>query len=162
MSPLRHVMRCAIRRAADLARMCGRHRKRPAAEEADDDDMAVANSDVDQSSAYAVTMQNMRGRVARGPILGPYAVLTPPVPVYVGAPRPGSDAAVQIAARPANKKRPGAAATTAAAAPKNNAKPASVNASAGRFSLTPSVKLPGTGTFAPASADQVYRPLTRH
>src|SRR5215213_4115309 len=70
--------------------MCGRHRKRPAAEEEEE---AVASSDTDQSSAYAVTMQNMRGRVARGPILGPYAITSPPVPVFVGLPKPGSDAA---------------------------------------------------------------------
>ncbi len=42
--------------------MCGRHRKRPAAEEADDDETVQANSDVDPSSAYAVTMQSLRGR----------------------------------------------------------------------------------------------------
>jgi len=140
--------------------MCGRHRKRPAAEEADEDDIAVANSDVDQSSAYAVTMQNMRGRVARGPILGPYAILTPPMPVYVGAPRPGSDAAVQIAARPADrkgrkKKQPDAAIASApspAAAKPEEAKPATANASAG-FSLTPLLNKLGTSSFAPASAE---------
>jgi len=140
--------------------MCGRHRKRPAAEEADEDDIAVANSDVDQSSAYAVTMQNMRGRVARGPILGPYAILTPPMPVYVGAPRPGSDAAVQIAARPADrkgrkKKQPDAAIAAApspAAAKPEQAKPATANASAG-FSLTPLLNKLGTSSFAPASAE---------
>src|SRR5438270_2222028 len=64
--------------------MCGGHRKRPAAEDADEEESVQANSGVDPSSAYAVTMQNLRGRVARGPILGPYAVTTPPIPVFVG------------------------------------------------------------------------------
>ena len=132
--------------------MCGRHRKRPASEESDEEDEAVASQDTDQSSAYAVTMQNLRGRVARGPILGPYAITTPPIPVYVGPPKPGSDAATQIAARPFKKKR--ATATAAAPAePKADAKPATANASAGGFSLTPSIKRHGTSTFVPASAE---------
>ena len=42
--------------------MCGKNRKRPAAEEADDEETVQASSDVDQSSAYAVTVQNLRGR----------------------------------------------------------------------------------------------------
>lgn len=132
--------------------MCGRHRKRPAAEEADEEETTQASSDVDPSSAYAVTMQSLRGRPAAGAILGPYAILTPPIPVYVGAPKPGSDAAVQIAARPA-KKKPATATAAVARAPKADAKPATVNASAGGFSLTPSLKLPSIGTFAPASAE---------
>jgi D-alanyl-D-alanine carboxypeptidase len=135
--------------------MCGKHRKRPAAEEADDEETVQASSDVDPSSAYAVTMQSLRGRAAAGPILGPYAILTPPMPVHVGPPKPGSDAAVQIATRPPSKKKKQPATATAAAPaadPKGDGKPATANASAG-FSLTPSIKLPGTGTFAPASAE---------
>ena len=133
--------------------MCGKHRKRPAAEESDDEEPTQASSGVDPSSAYAVTMQSLRGKPASGPVLGPYAVLTPPIPVYVGPPRPGSDAATQVAARPANKKkRPTATAAAPAAEPKAGDKPATVNASAG-FSLTPSIKSHGSRTFAPASAE---------
>jgi D-alanyl-D-alanine carboxypeptidase len=139
--------------------MCGRNRKRPAAED-DDEETVQANSDVDPSSAYAVTMQSLRGRAATGPLLGPYAMLTPPMPVYVGPPRPGSDAAVQIAARPADrkgrkKKQPDtaiAAAPSPAAAKPEEAKPATANASAG-FSLTPLLNKLGTSSFAPASAE---------
>jgi D-alanyl-D-alanine carboxypeptidase len=143
--------------------MCGRNRKRPAAEESDDDETVQAGTDVDPSSAYAVTMQNLRGRPATGPLLGPYAMLTPPMPVYIGAPRPGSDAATQIAvARPARsirKKQPTTAIAVApAAAPKVDAKPATVNASAGGFNLTPSIKLPGIGSFTPASAESKPAP----
>src|SRR5215218_338687 len=42
--------------------MCGKHRKRPAAEESDDEEATQANSGVDPSSAYAVTMQSLRGK----------------------------------------------------------------------------------------------------
>src|SRR5262245_40793341 len=54
--------------------MCGKHRKRPAAEDADEEEEVVASSDSDRSSAYAVTVQNLRGRTARGPMLGPYTI----------------------------------------------------------------------------------------
>jgi D-alanyl-D-alanine carboxypeptidase len=145
--------------------MCGRNRKRPAAEESDDEEAVQAGTDVDPSSAYAVTMQNLRGRPATGPVLGPYAMLTPPIPVYIGAPRPGSDAAVQIAARPADrkgrkKKQPDtaiAAAPSPAAAKPEEAKPATANASAG-FSLTPLLNKLGTSSFAPASAESKPAP----
>src|SRR3954447_16617698 len=111
--------------------MCGKHRKRPAAEESDEEDETVAvSTDTDQSSAYAVTMQNLRGRVARGPILGPYAVTTPPFPVFVGLGRKGSEPDTQISARPAKKKRATAVAATPSAEPKPDKKPATVNASA--------------------------------
>src|SRR2546430_3171479 len=95
--------------------MCGGHRQRPAAEEADEEESVQANSGVDPSSAYAVTMQSLRGKPATGPILGPYAILSPPVAVFVGPPRPCSDAAVQIAAKPSKRKKPATA--TAARAP---------------------------------------------
>ena len=41
--------------------MCGKNRKPPAAEEADDDETQQANSDVDPSSAFAMTLQSLRG-----------------------------------------------------------------------------------------------------
>jgi D-alanyl-D-alanine carboxypeptidase len=128
--------------------MCGKHRKRPAAED-DDEETVQAGSDVDPSSAYAVTMQSLRGKPATGPLLGPMQAFVP-IPVFVGPPKPGSDAATQIAARPAHKKKPATAA--APAEPKPAGKPATANASAG-FSLTPSIKQHGAGTFAPASAE---------
>jgi hypothetical protein len=83
------------------------------------------------------------------------------MPVYIGPPRPGSDAATQIAvARPADrkarkKKQPDtaiAAAPPPAAAKPEEAKPATANASAG-FSLTPLLNKLGTSSFAPASAE---------
>jgi D-alanyl-D-alanine carboxypeptidase len=137
--------------------MCGRHRKRPAAEDADEEEETVAtSSDTDQSSAYAVTVQNLRGgRVARGPILGPYSITTPPVQVWAGL-RPGADPAVVASARSKNNKKKKAVDTeTAAAEPKPEAKKLKpVAASAGSFSLTPSARSPATGTFTPASAKE--------
>src|SRR3989440_1236560 len=97
-------------------------------------------------------MQSLRGKPATGPLLGPMAAFMP-IPVFVGPPKPGSDAAVQIAARPSKKKPATATAAVAPADPKNDTKPATVNASAGGFSLTPSIKPHGTSTFAPASAE---------
>src|SRR5947209_3181960 len=131
--------------------MCGKHRKRPAAEE-DEEETVQAGSGVDPSSAYAVTMQSLRGKPATGPLLGPMQAFVP-VPVYIGPPKPGSDAAVQIAARPAKKKKPPTATAAAPAAePKPDGRPATANASAG-FSLTPSIKRHGTSTFVPAAAE---------
>ncbi len=141
--------------------MCGRHRRRPAAEEADEEDELAASSDVDQSSAYAVTMQSLRGRVARGPILGPYAMISPPIPVFVGTGRK-ADEPVQIARRKGKGKKPETAIAAApppaaTAAKPEEAKPATVNASVG-FSLTPLLNKLGTASFTPASAESKPAP----
>src|SRR5256886_13565989 len=49
----------------------GKHSKRPASEEEDDEEGTQAsNSDVDQSSAFAMTTNSLRDRTVRGPILG--------------------------------------------------------------------------------------------
>ena len=137
--------------------MCGRHRKRPAAEEADDEEVASNSSDVDQSSAYAVTMQNLRGRVARGPILQAYAITTPPIPVFVGTGRKGGGA--RAADRGASSRRQGQEEGNPRPRlpprrePKpEEAKPATASASAG-FSLTPLLNKLNTSSFAPASAE---------
>ena len=125
--------------------MCGRNRKRPAAEEDDDDDNTVqASSDVDQSSAYAMSTNSLRERKVTGPILGPLQASVP-VTVYVGAAR-GDAVATQIAS---SKRRKGGAATETAEG-KPDEKPKAVNASAG-FNLSPGIRSPGT-TFTPAAA----------
>ena len=124
--------------------MCGKNRKRPAAEEDDDDETAQANSDVDQSSAFAVTANSLRDRKATGPLLGPLQASVP-VNVYVGPAR--SDAVTTQLASPRQRKG-GAATETAEGKPAE--KPKTVNASAG-FNLSPGIRQPGN-TFAPASA----------
>jgi D-alanyl-D-alanine carboxypeptidase len=140
--------------------MCGPHRKRPAAEEEDSEALQASN-DVDPSSAYAGTLQSLRGRVA-GPLLGPLQASVP-IPVWTGL-RPTSPQPTDVAEGRVKKKRGTAIArkpeakeapqaTAAPAAEKKDAKPATANASIGGFSLTPSIRSPKTGTFAPASAE---------
>jgi D-alanyl-D-alanine carboxypeptidase len=136
--------------------MCGRHRKRPAAEDTDDEEETLASNDTDQSSAYAVTMQSLRGRTARGPILGPYALISPPIPVFTGTGRK-ADEPVQVAKRKGKGKKSETTIATApppatAAKPEEAKPPTTANASAG-FSLTPLLNKLGTSTFAPASAE---------
>ena len=151
--------------------MCGPRRKRPASEEEDDDTVQASSSDPDPSSAYAVTMQSLRGKPATGPLLGPMQAFVP-VPVWIGS-RPNSAQPTDVAEGRVKKKRgkalarrapaekpdakadaPKAVADAPAAQPKTDAKPATANASASGFSLTPSIKQPGIGTFAPASAEE--------
>jgi D-alanyl-D-alanine carboxypeptidase len=142
--------------------MCGRHRKRPASEEEDSETVQTLSDNVDPSSAFAGTLQSLRGRATTGPLLGPLQASVP-VPVWVGV-RPTSPQPTEVAEGRAKKKRGTAIArtpeakeapkTTAAPAaqPKGSAKPATANASASGFSLTPSIRSPKVGTFAPASA----------
>ena len=63
--------------------MCGRHRKRPAREEEDSETVQALNANVDPSSAYAGTLQSLRGGVATGPLLGPLQASVP-IPVWTG------------------------------------------------------------------------------
>src|SRR5688572_18224038 len=61
--------------------MCGKNRRRPAAEESDDETQQT-NSDVDASSAFATTLQNLGGgRAKTGPVLGDYVMTAAPIPV---------------------------------------------------------------------------------
>jgi hypothetical protein len=138
--------------------MCGPHRKRPAAEE-EDSEQVQASSDVDPSSAYAGTLQSLRGRVS-GPLLGPLQASVP-IQVWTGL-RASSPQSTDVAERRGRRKRGTAVARTPEAkeAPqaatvesKGGRKPATANASAGSFALTPSMRLPKTGGFAPASAE---------
>ncbi|MEJ0078913.1 MAG: D-alanyl-D-alanine carboxypeptidase family protein [Alphaproteobacteria bacterium] len=145
--------------------MCGKHRRRPASEEEDGEAVQAMSSDVDPSSAYAGTLQSLRGRATAGPLLGPLQASVP-IPVWVGL-RPTSAQPTEMAEGRARKKRgtaiartpeakdtPKATAAAPAAEPKAAAKPATANASAGGFSLTPSIRSPKVGTFAPASAEE--------
>ena len=138
--------------------MCGKHRKRPAAEEEEDDNVQASNGS-DPSSAFAVTLQNFRGKPASGPLLGPMAAFVP-VPVYIGPARAMPDAAAtQLAAKPpakpAKKKlTPATAAVAHAAEPKTEEKPSTATEASSGFSLTPSLKLPSLGIFSPASSEE--------
>jgi hypothetical protein len=125
--------------------MCGRNRHRPASESEDDE--AQNNSDVDSSSAFAVTSNLFRDRTARGPLLGPMAAFVP-IPVFIGPARNGEP--TQVAAKRAKKP----ATATAAADPKPTVpKPATTANAAAGFNLSPKVSPPETGTFTPAAAE---------
>jgi D-alanyl-D-alanine carboxypeptidase len=82
--------------------VCGAHRKRPASEE-EDDDTTQASSDVDQSSAFAMTTNSLGAKAIKGPLLGPLQASVPIV-VYTGPQRSdGGAGLVDVAAAP---KRP--------------------------------------------------------
>jgi D-alanyl-D-alanine carboxypeptidase len=122
--------------------MCGKNRKRPAKED-DDDDAQATNSDIDASSALAMSIQSLSGKAKTGPFLQDYAITTPPIAVWAGANRKAGEAAADVATAPkrskvVKKKKKSTEPDTATAAVKQK-KPATVNASV-------------TGTFTPASA----------
>ena len=130
--------------------MCGKHRKRPAAEVEDE---TTATNDIDPSSAFAVMSQGWR---RTGPVLGPYAA-APPVDVWVGLKKkPGSEvAALEPAKKRAAKGRkpkesvkPGRkpAVQTATTDKTPDKKPASPG-----FTATPAA--PPAGAFTPAAKE---------
>jgi D-alanyl-D-alanine carboxypeptidase len=140
--------------------MCGKNRRRPAAEEADDDETQQTNSDIDQSSAFATTLQNLNGRAKSGPALGPYTITAAPMPVWAGTSRKTSDDTEVASIRRGKKKK---AADTAVAA-KDGAETKSAESKTAKRKLSPK-DLPATvnasvtggrsrssATFAPASA----------
>jgi D-alanyl-D-alanine carboxypeptidase len=111
--------------------VCGRHRKRPAADDDEDDDGVQANNtDVDQSSAFAMTTNSLGAKSIKGPLLGPLQASVPVI-VYTGPQRADGGAGLAVAAATKRKK------PTIAVAKGSDGKPATANASAG---------------FAPASA----------
>src|SRR3954462_4119619 len=110
--------------------MCGRHRKRPASEEEDSETVQTLSDNVDPSSAFAGTLQSLRGRATTGPLLGPLQASVP-VPVWVGV-RPTSPQPTDVVQVRVKKKRATAVARTpetkdqpkaAAAEQKGDAKP---------------------------------------
>src|SRR3954468_20019896 len=83
--------------------MCGKNRRRPATESADEEE--TPGADTDSSSAFAATLLNMRGGAPKntGPLLGPVAAVVP-IPVYIGPKRNPGDPATAVAAAPKRKK----------------------------------------------------------
>ena len=128
--------------------MCGKNRRRPATESADEEE--TPSADTDSSSAFAATLQSLRGGAPKnsGPLLGPMAAFVP-IPVYIGPKKNPGDPAL-VAAAPKRKKPSAETAAVANAVTKETlAKPALANATGG---VKPKAKQ--TATFAPASAKE--------
>src|SRR4051812_44180474 len=131
--------------------MCGKNRRRPATETADEEE--TPGADADSTSAFAATLLNMRGGAPKntGPLLGPVAAVVP-IPVYIGPKRNPGDPATAVAAAPKRKKPSAEASALAAAAKDTPAKPAAANSAS--FNLSPKIKPPGTAPFTPAAAKE--------
>jgi D-alanyl-D-alanine carboxypeptidase len=99
--------------------MCGKNRRRPAAEEADDDETQQANGDPDQRSAFAATLLNLNGRPKTGPALQPYAITAAPMPVWAGTSRNRIEEPEVASFRRAKRKRATAVAAKDAAETKS-------------------------------------------
>jgi len=132
--------------------MCGPHRRRPAMENAEDEEAAPSTtSDVENRSAYAVSARSLRD-TAQATMLGGTPV-TPmaPVVVYLGPTKKGSE--TLVAGRPG--KRTTKFATVDPNAPVPAAEqPRSANAGIfSGFNLAPATASPPVSTFAPASAE---------
>ena len=101
--------------------MCGKHRKRPAAEDADDD---IPNRN-DPSSPYAILLSSLRTPQAKGAaLIGTGYATMPPIVVYTGPKKSAAEA--ELAAAAAAKPARTAKRTTApkdAAAKSEAAKP---------------------------------------
>jgi D-alanyl-D-alanine carboxypeptidase len=142
--------------------MCGPHRKRPAAEEADDD-ATTASGSQDSSSPVAFALSNLPPTQAKpSSLLGPGVAYTPVV-VFAGAGKKSAEAQIAAARSKLNKgknsKTAGAAATTQVAA----ATPAGAAAPAPQFrdAFGPIPSTPPWMSFAPAAqAAAAPAPLT--
>jgi D-alanyl-D-alanine carboxypeptidase len=109
--------------------MCGKHRKRPAAEEVDEEDDATPVANGDSSSPQAFMLSSLRGSSPKpSSLIGPLVESAPPITVFVGAPKQAGEAPPRRAkaAKPAVAAvTPKTGATgTAAAASDTSTKPA--------------------------------------
>ncbi len=132
--------------------MCGKKRKRPAAESEDDDDNETPGTQVDNASPHSINLSNLRGSISKpSTLIGPLTPSMEPIVVFVGAQKPGTGTAVATA--PAAKPKKGAALATAGGAatpsPKQQAQPAGVTAPA--FAATPPA-YPTPNAFTPTTA----------
>jgi D-alanyl-D-alanine carboxypeptidase len=130
--------------------MCGKNRRRPATESADEEE--TPGADTDSSSAFAATLQSLRGGAPKnaGPLLGPMAAFVP-IPVYIGPKKNPGDPTLTAAAPKRKKPSDEATAVATAVTKETLAKPAVANAAGG---AKPKTKQAVTVTFAPASTKE--------
>jgi D-alanyl-D-alanine carboxypeptidase len=159
--------------------MCGKHRRRPAAEEADDtDEPAQANGDTG-TAVQAFMLSNLKGSMPKpSSLIGPLVETMPPIPVFLGPAKtathttiaatpagPGIDAARQAARKPvAAALVPSLAARTSTPVvlgakpmpmPVAKPKPAVTPATASKPAVTPAA------TNKPAAAPTAAKPATQ-
>ena len=131
--------------------MCGGSRKRPASEEAEEE-IATTNgsSDIDNSSAYAVSARTLRDRLGKHMTMlgGTPPPPMPPVVVYLGPSKNKGETLV------AARKRKGTTAVVEVPTPPRAATASMVPG----FNLSPSTASPPPSTFVPASAET--KPVT--
>jgi D-alanyl-D-alanine carboxypeptidase len=131
--------------------MCGKKRKRPAAESEDaDDDDTTPGQQVDNGSNYAATIANLRGSISKpSTLIGPLTPSMEPIVVFTGATKPGTNVAA-TSDKPAAKKKEKKDATTAAAKPAAPvaAKPVATTAAKPAEAAKPAVSAPA---FAPTT-----------
>ena len=72
--------------------MCGKKRKRPAAESEDeDDDDATPGQQVDQASPHSINLANLRGSISKpSTLIGGLTPSMEPIVVFTGATKPGT------------------------------------------------------------------------
>jgi D-alanyl-D-alanine carboxypeptidase len=132
--------------------MCGKHRKRPAAEseDADDDSAQVNASNVtgDPSSAHGFTLSTLRATVAKpSSLIGPLQPSMEPVVVYVGPSKNKDQPDTQLAGSRKRKGTPVDAAAAIAAVP---GAPRSGQPQVNVPAFAPTVpNYPSTATFTP-------------
>lgn len=135
--------------------MCGKHRKRPAAEseDADDDQINTSNSNGDPSSAHSFTLSTLRATIAKpSALIGPLQPSMEPVVVYVGPNKNKNQADTQLAG---SKKKgvsvatAGANAAAAVAAVPGVARAGQPQVNAPAFAPSSAPNYPSTTTFTP-------------
>jgi len=140
--------------------MCGKHRKRPAAETEDDDADDAPGTQVDNASPHSINLANLRGSISKpSTLIGPLTPSMEPIVVFAGAPKakPGTDVAAPAA--PAAKSKKGVAVATAGnspvAVPQQQTQPqgSGLQLGAPAFAATPpAYPTPNAFTPSPASA----------
>lgn len=136
--------------------MCGKHRKRPAAEEADEPDDAPADAHVDSGSPRAINLTALQATAKPSTLLGAYTVTSEPIVVFVGPNKKAQDNQV-ASVTPAPRGRQGVAVASAGVAVAPGPAPAP-SAPAPAFAPT-APAWPSTSSFAPAAIAAPAAPL---
>ncbi len=149
--------------------MCGKHRKRPAAEEADEEHTTVASADPNSPHAFMLSsLPPSAGKVSA--LLGPVPPITNPVIVHAGPAKRPAESIVAVARAKTdarrNSSRQMAATAPAQPEPPARAAPGQIAPPQGQFTRSNRGNMPGVGdsntgwmSFAPV-ASAAPLPLT--